>query len=134
MKWLALALRILVGLPMVVFGVVYFAGKLTPPPGVPELAVQLMGILESSGWMKIVKAIEVVGGLLLLTNRFVPFALLILTPVTVNIAIWDALIMKYSMPPVGTILLVFEIVLIYLYLPNYRALFYSKVYLSETRV
>src|SRR5262245_60887682 len=105
MKWLALTLRILVGLPMVVFGVMYFVGKLTPPPGLPESAVQLMGILESSGWFKIVKAIEVVGGLLLLTNRFVPFALLILTPVTVNIAIWDALIMKYSMPPVGTILL-----------------------------
>lgn len=127
MKWLALILRILVGLPMFAFGLMYFLGTMPPPPeNLPESAKQMMGVLESSGWFKIVKAIEVVGGLLLLTNRFVPFALLILTPVTVNIAIWDALIMKYSMPPVGTILLAFQTVLIYLYLPNYRALFYPK--------
>lgn len=126
MKWLALVLRILVGLPMFAFGLMYFLGKLTPPPELPESAVQLMGLFESSGWFKVVKALEVIGGLLLLTGRFVPLGLVLLVPVTVNIAIWDAGIIRYTMPPVGTILLVMEIVLIWLYRPYFKPLFTAK--------
>lgn len=127
MKWLALVLRILVGLPMFAFGLMYFFGAMPPPPeNLPESAKQMMGVLESSGWFKIVKALEVVGGLLLLSGRFVPLGLVLLVPVTVNIAIWDAAIIKYTMPPIGTILLVFEIVLIWLYRPYFKPLFIAK--------
>ncbi len=124
MKWLALALRILVGLPMVVLGADYFFQFIkVDMSGMPESAKQLMGVLGPSGWMAIVKVLEIVGGLILLGGRFVPLGLVILVPVTVNIAIFDACIMKYSGPPIGTILLVMEIVLVVLYRSHFKPLF-----------
>lgn len=43
--------------------------------------------LFATGYMfPLIKGIEVVGGLLLLANRAVPFALVILAPIVVNIA------------------------------------------------
>lgn len=126
MKWLALALRILVGLPMVAFGMMYFLNMMPADPPIPDEAKQLMGVFVPSGWMNVVKVLEVAGGLLLLSGRFVPLGLVLLVPVTVNIAIWDAVIMKYQGPPIGTILLVLEIVLIWLYRPYFKPLFTAK--------
>lgn len=127
MKWLALILRILVGVPMVVFGVNYFAPFIPlDMKDVPEPAQQMMGLFISSKWMVAVKVCEIVGGVLLLVGRFVPLGLVILVPVTVNIAIWDAVILKYSMPPLGTVLLVLEIVLIYLYRSQFKSLFQAN--------
>ena len=127
MKWLALILRILVGVPMVVFGVNYFAPFIPlDMKNTPEQAQQMMGILIASKWMVVVKLCEIVGGVMVLVGRFVPLGLVILVPVTVNIAIWDAVILKYSMPPLGTVLLVLEIVLIYLYRSQFESLFQAN--------
>ena len=124
MKWLALILRILVGLPMVVFGVNYFFPFIPlDMKDAPEAAIQLMGILMASKWMVVVKLCEIVGGVLVLVGRYVPLGLVILVPVAVNIAIWDAVILKYSMPPLGTVLLVLEIALLVLYRSHFRPFF-----------
>ena len=124
MKWLALILRILVGLPMVVFGLNYFFPFIpVDMKGVPDEATQMMGILMASKWMVVVKLCEIGGGVLLLVGRFVPLGLVILVPVTVNIAIWDACIMKYGMPPLGTVLLVLEIALLWLYRAHFKPFF-----------
>jgi putative oxidoreductase len=132
MKWLALALRILVGLPMFAFGMMYFLNMMPPPPeNLPESAKQMMGVFGPTGWLTIIKTLEVVGGLLLLVGRFVPLGLVLLVPVTVNIAIWDAVIMKYNGLPLGTILLVLEIVLIWLYRQYFKPLFTAKAVVAE---
>lgn len=49
-------------------------------------------ILIESGWMKLVKAIELGAGLLLLSNRFVPLALALLLPGIVSIALYHLLL------------------------------------------
>jgi hypothetical protein len=49
-------------------------------------------ILIESGWMKLVKAIELVAGVLLLSNRFVPLALVLLAPGVVSIALYHLLL------------------------------------------
>ncbi|MBK9090639.1 MAG: hypothetical protein IPL90_16955 [Holophagales bacterium] len=49
-------------------------------------------ILIESGWMKVVKAIELVAGVLLLSNRFVPLALALLLPGVVSIALYHLLL------------------------------------------
>ena len=49
-------------------------------------------ILIDSGWMKVVKAIELGAGLLLLSNRFVPLALALLLPGVVSIALYHLLL------------------------------------------
>ena len=77
----------------------------------------------ASKWMVVVKLCEIIGGALLLVGRFVPLGLVILVPVTVNIAIWDACILKYGMPPLGTVLLVLEIALLWLYRSHFKPFF-----------
>ena len=125
MKILALVLRILVGLPFLVFGADYFLHFIPQEePKLPETAQHFAGALRTTNYMTVVKVLELTGGLLLVIGRFVPLGLVLLVPVTVNIALWDALIVNYSAgPPLGTILLVFEIILIGLYRPYFAPLF-----------
>ncbi len=59
-------------------------------PLVPPHTFQV--ILIESGWMKVVKAIELGAGLLLLSNRFVPLALALLAPGVVSITLYHLLL------------------------------------------
>jgi putative oxidoreductase len=129
MKWLALVLRLLVGLPMAGLALMYFFVEM-PTPELPEAGKALMTAMGPTKWMTVVKVLEVVGGLLLLSGRFVPLGLVILVPITVNIAIWDAVVMKYSMMPLGTVLLALEIVLIWCYWPVFAPFFRAKAPLN----
>jgi predicted SnoaL-like aldol condensation-catalyzing enzyme len=56
------------------------------PSGSSPLARELIGALNHSGLFIIVKAIEVVTGVLLLANRFVPLAIIAAFPVALSIA------------------------------------------------
>jgi hypothetical protein len=57
------------------------------PPG----SVALAGAFLASGYMfPLIKGTEVVVGALLLANRFVPLALVLLAPVMVNIVLFHA--------------------------------------------
>lgn len=56
------------------------------PSGSSPLSRELIGALNGAGLFNIVKAIEVVVGLLLLANRFVPLAAVAAFPVTLSIA------------------------------------------------
>lgn len=106
MKWFAVALRVLVGLPFVVFGLNHFLNFMPPPPsdGLPDAAKSLGGVLTSTGWMNVVKVLEVTGGLLLLSGRLTPLGIVVLMPVAVNILLWDVLIMDLKQPPLGVVL------------------------------
>jgi hypothetical protein len=59
-------------------------------PLAPPHAFQV--ILLESGWMKVVKAVELGAGLLLLSNRFVPLALALLAPDVAAIALYHLLL------------------------------------------
>ena len=76
--------RILLGIMMVVFGLNKFLNFL-PPFELAESAQGFMQALVDSGYiMTIVAIVEIVTGILLLTNKFVPLALVILFPVMLN--------------------------------------------------
>jgi putative oxidoreductase len=81
-----LGIRILVGLAMVVFGfnkIVPFMPQ--PEPGAMGASMQaLMGALTASPFMKIIALIEIVGGLALIANKYVPLALTLLVAVMFN--------------------------------------------------
>ena len=84
MKIVALIARILLGLIFVVFGLNSFWIFLSMP--VPTgLAGQFVGALALSHYFSVVAALQIIGGALLLVNRFVPLALVLLGPVIVNI-------------------------------------------------
>ncbi|MBX3274512.1 MAG: DoxX family protein [Sandaracinaceae bacterium] len=86
------ASRVLLGLAFLVFGLNGFLGFLPMPPH-EGAAGAFLGALAASGYMfPLIKGTEVVVGLLLLSNRFVPLALTILAPVTVNIVLFHAVL------------------------------------------
>ncbi|HEU4635923.1 MAG TPA: hypothetical protein VFS41_07090 [Edaphobacter sp.] len=89
--------RILLGLLFTVFGLNGFLHfiPMQPPTG---LAGQYMGALFVSHYLAVVFLVELIGGLLLLVNRYVPLALLLLGPVVVNILLFHSLLAPEGLP------------------------------------
>jgi len=84
--------RLFLGLVFTVFGLNGFLHFLPMPPA-PPAALAFLGALAGSGYMfPLIKGTEVVAGLLLLGNRFVPLALTLLAPVIVNIVLYHAVL------------------------------------------
>lgn len=86
------AARILLGLVFFVFGLdgfLHFVPQPTEPPS--EAAMALAMAMIKSGYMfPLIKGTEVAVGALLLANRFVALALVVLAPVVVNIFAFHA--------------------------------------------
>jgi len=85
MKILGLIARLLLGFISVVFGLNGFLNFLSMGPPPTGLAGQFLSALFVSHYYWVIAALQVVGGALLLVNRFVPLALVLLGPVIVNI-------------------------------------------------
>ena len=83
----------------VVFGLAFAASgaagllQLGPAPELSGAAGAFVGGLAASGYFfPLLKTFELVAGILLLTGRFVPFALTLLAPIVVNIAAFHFLL------------------------------------------
>jgi uncharacterized membrane protein YphA (DoxX/SURF4 family) len=85
MKIVTLVARLLLGLMFLVLGLNGFLGFLNMGPPPTGLAGQFMGALFVSHYYWVVAGLQVIGGALLLVNRFVPLALVLLGPVILNI-------------------------------------------------
>jgi uncharacterized membrane protein YphA (DoxX/SURF4 family) len=92
-RYAASAARVLLGLVFFTFGLdgfLHFVPQPDPstmPPGAMALGAAFM----ASGYMfPLIKGSEVLVGALLLANRFVPLALVLLAPVMVNIFLFTA--------------------------------------------
>ena len=84
-KHLPTAARIFLGLVFTVFGLNFFLHFIPQPPAPPQ-ADAFVGALVAGGYlMPLLATTEVLAGLLLLRNRFVPLALAVLAPIVVNI-------------------------------------------------
>lgn len=84
--------RVFLGLVFTVFGLNGFLGFLPQPP-LPEAAGAFIGALAQTGYLfPLIKGVEVATGLMLLSNRFVPLALTLLAPITVNILLFHAVL------------------------------------------
>jgi hypothetical protein len=84
------AARLLLGAIFTVFGLNGFLHFL-PMPAPTGLSAVFMGGLGATGYFfPLLKGTEVIAGLLLLGNRFVPLALTVLAPIVVNIVLFHA--------------------------------------------
>ena len=97
MKIASLIARLLMGLVFFVFGLNGFLHFIPAPPPT-GLAGQFAGILFTSHLYVVVFAVQTIGGLLLLVNRFVPLALIILGPVIVNIFFFHLFMAPSGLP------------------------------------
>jgi putative oxidoreductase len=98
MKYAFAIARVLLGLVFTVFGLNAFL-HFFPNPPVPGLAGQFMGALLGSHYYVIAFGTELIGGALLLSNRYVPLALTLLGPVIVNILSFHMFLGAEGMAP-----------------------------------
>src|ERR1700748_2678342 len=105
MKILTTISRFLLGFIFLVFGLNGFLHFIPMPPP-SEVAGQFLGSMFVTKYLVFVFAIQLVGGVLLLINRYVPLALTILGPIIVNILLFHSL-----MNPSGLGLAIFVTIL-----------------------
>ena len=96
MKILTLIMRLFLGAIFVVFGLngLWQFIDIPQPEG---LAADFMNVLYASGYMKVVKVLEIIGGLLLLSGKKQALALCILAPIIVNILLYHLLLEPYGL-------------------------------------
>ena len=97
--------RYLAGLIFLVMGLNGFLNFIHFPPPTGT-AAQFMGALYVSHYLWVIFAFQLVAGVLLLINRYVPLAVAILAPVLVNI-----LVFHIAMAPSGLPLAIFVAIL-----------------------
>jgi len=125
MKTVSVIARYLAGVIFLVFGLNGFLHFIPlPPPG--GIAGQFMGALYASHYLWVIFGFQVIAGVLLLVNRYVPLAVAVLAPVIVNI-----LTFHFLMAPSGLPLALFVTVLWALIFidvrPAFSGLFQSRL-------
>jgi hypothetical protein len=118
MRYVTIVLRYILGVVFFVFGLNGFLSFIPMPPPAGA-AGAFLGALAATGYMfPLIKITEVVGGALLLGNRFVPLALTLLAPVLVNILAFHTVIAPAN--PLVFIMLFAEVYLAWAYRDAFR--------------
>lgn len=118
MRIVTLIARILLGLMFIVFGLNGFLNFLNMGPMPTGLAGQFIGALVQSHYFWVVAALQVIGGVLLLVNRYVPLGLVLLGPVIVNILLYHIFL-----NPAGMLMAIVVTVLWFIVFYSYRQYF-----------
>jgi putative oxidoreductase len=126
MKIVAMIARILLGLVFLVFGLNKFFPFIPQGPMPTGAAGQFLGALFSTHYIMAVGAFETMGGLLLLINRYVPFALCLLAPVIVNILLVGTLLTHAALPS-GIVVAILWILVYLRVRPAFLGLYQSRV-------
>ncbi len=115
--------RILFGVFLLVFGINKFVGFL-PVPEIPGDGGVLFGIYESSGFLKIIGVLEILGGLALVVGKFVPMALIWMTAIMFNALLFHLL---HDMAGIGGAALgmILSLILVFSYKKDFSQIFTS---------
>jgi uncharacterized membrane protein YphA (DoxX/SURF4 family) len=119
------AARYLLGTLFFVSGLNAFV-QFMPQPPVSGTAAVFMGALAATGYMfPLIKIVEVAGGAMLLSNRFVPLALALLAPNVVNIVAFHAFLAPSGLP-VALVILILELVAAWSYRAAYAPMLRAR--------
>lgn len=92
--------RVLLGLPFVGFGLMILIHPMPTPPEVAPAARAFSDALAATGYMMpFIGIVQVVCGTLLVANRFVPLALLLLAPFLVNSVLFHVVLERTGLVP-----------------------------------
>ena len=127
MKLAATIARYLLGFMFAVFGLNGFLHFIPQPPPTSPLALQYMTVMSMSHYFVPVFLIQLVAGLLLLANRYVPLALTLLAPVLFNILLFHA-----TMDPKGIVVGLFATILWFVVFASVRSAF-AGLFQARTR-
>jgi putative oxidoreductase len=126
MKIVTLIARLLLGLIFFVLGLNGFLNFLSMGPMPTGLAGQFIGALVLSHYFWVVAALQVAGGALLLVNRYVPLALVLLGPVIVNIILYHVFL-----NPTGAPLAIVVVILWGIVFYSHRQ-YFSSIFVQRT--
>ena len=98
MKATATTARILLGLLFTLAGLSGFVLISHPPAPPPGLAGEFQDVFFRSGWVLMVDGVELIAGILLLANRYVPLALAALAAVIANIIAFHVTMAPSGLP------------------------------------
>src|SRR5258708_5527742 len=96
MKKVTLVARLLLGMIFFGSGLAFFFT--TPPPMEGPIADFFKGMMATHYFFYLLKVTETLCGLMLLTGRFVPLALVVLAPIALNIFLVHAFMMPSGLP------------------------------------
>src|SRR5258706_14213230 len=118
MKIATIISRVVLGLIFVTFGLNMFLNFIHMPPPPEGPAREFMTALFMSHYLYVVGALQVVGGLILLSGRWIPLGLTLLGPVIVNILCFHVLMAPAGFP-MGIVVLLFALFLLWDYRGNF---------------
>ncbi len=124
-KYAVTTARILFGINFIINGLNPFIGFYElPPPSVEAGAFS--GALLATGYLfTVVKMVEIIVGILLLVNRFVPLALVLIFPISLNIFLFDT-ILEPAAAPVGIFVIALNVYLCIAYIDYYKPFLVAK--------
>jgi uncharacterized membrane protein YphA (DoxX/SURF4 family) len=132
-RYLPTVARVLMGLIFFVFGLNGFLNFIPQPSTpMPEGAVAFIGALMKTGYMiRLIAATELIVGVLLLSNRFVPLALAVIAPVVVNIIAFHIFLSSMGLV-VAVLVLALELYLAWAYRNAYRSMLAKRATPGES--
>ena len=115
------AIRIMLGLFVLVFGLNKFLNFLPAPEGMSEAAGAYFGALMSAKVLTLVAIVEILSGIALLLNKYGALMALILMSVSVNIVLFHITLDPEGIAP-GFAVFILNIMVLYSYKNKYKDL------------
>ena len=117
--------RVILGLPFLIFGINYFF-PFAPHPQLHGAAIDYMTGLTKTGYFwPILRSLEILIGVALISGKFVPLALAILAPINIQILVFHLALEPQNIP-MAVIMSILHGFLIYRYWNYYRRIFTLK--------
>jgi len=127
MKIVVLIARLLLGLIFVVFGSNIFLHFIPTPP-MPEGPLKDFNtVMASTHYFQMVGFFQVLGGLLLLIDRYVPLGLTILAAIIVNILTTHILVIRGGLFPVPILAVLLWLLVFWRVRSAFSGIFQAKV-------
>lgn len=113
--------RVILGLIFVVFGLNGFFNFI-PVPAHNEAMGDFMGALMATGYMMpVVKATEVLAGLMILTGKKLPLGLTLLAPISINILLVHLFLDQGGLP-MAIVIVALQLFLAWAYRDSFRGM------------
>jgi uncharacterized membrane protein YphA (DoxX/SURF4 family) len=125
MKIAMIIVRTLMGLLFFGGAVAFFLNLAPPPELTGSMKTFFEGLVASGYFLTLLKVTELVCGLMLITGRFVPLALVILSPIIINILMVHIFLDRSGLP-VAAFLVLANLFLAYCYRDAFKLLLTPK--------
>ena len=119
---ITVALRIVLGLILVVFGANKFLNFMPAMSPTGDAATYMTGLTASGFMFPLLGILEVLIGVLLVTKKAIPFALILLAPLSVNMVLYHGFLDIANILP-AALVFILNAVLMYANWDRFKSLF-----------